>query len=63
MAFSVPDGTQCTGTSGNLQNVCLVKIANNNGAGPFGGVMAIQIPPAGAAAAAPAAKREVDFEA
>ncbi|KAJ0335702.1 hypothetical protein COL922a_008871 [Colletotrichum nupharicola] len=63
MAFSVPNGTQCTGTSGNLQNVCLVKIANNNGAGPFGGVMAIQIPPAGAAAAAPAAKREVDFEA
>ncbi|KAK2759243.1 cas1 appressorium specific protein [Colletotrichum kahawae] len=63
MAFSVPDGTQCTGTSGNLQNVCLVKIANNNGAGPFGGVMAIQIPPAGAAAAAPAAKREAEFEA
>ncbi|TDZ15707.1 hypothetical protein C8034_v003379 [Colletotrichum sidae] len=69
MAFSVPDGTQCTGTSGNLQNVCLVKIANNNGAGPFGGVMAIQIPPNGAAAATPAtpatgaAKREVSFEA
>ncbi|KAF6795404.1 cas1 appressorium specific protein [Colletotrichum sojae] len=67
MAFSVPDGTSCTGTVGNLQNVCLVKIANNNGAGPFGGVMAIQIPPgstaAGGAAAAPAAKREVEFEA
>ncbi|KAF4827395.1 hypothetical protein CGCTS75_v008333 [Colletotrichum tropicale] len=60
MAFSVPDGTQCTGTSGNMQNVCLVKIANNNGAGPFGGIVAIQIPPAGAA---PAAKREADFEA
>ncbi|KAL0939686.1 cas1 appressorium specific protein [Colletotrichum truncatum] len=62
MAFSVPDGTTCTGTSGNLQNVCLVKIANNNGAGPFGGVMAIQIPPNGAAAGGAAAKREVAFQ-
>ncbi|KAK7450941.1 hypothetical protein CaCOL14_007301 [Colletotrichum acutatum] len=68
MAFSVPAGTTCTGTMGGQSNVCLVKIANNNGAGPFGGVVPIQIAPGGAAtnstpAAAPAAKREVEFQA
>lgn len=56
MTFSVPAGTACTGTVGDQSNVCLVKIANKNGAGPFGGVVAIQMAgAAGAAAAAPAA--------
>ncbi|KAK8069169.1 cell surface protein [Apiospora phragmitis] len=43
MAFDIPAGTTCQGTMGNLQNVCLVKIANANRAGPFGGVVAMQI--------------------
>ncbi|WYZ44815.1 hypothetical protein EsH8_VIII_000131 [Colletotrichum jinshuiense] len=71
MAFSVPAGTTCTGTMGGQSNVCLVKIANSNGAGPFGGVVPIQIAPAGAAAGAAtpattpaaAAKRSVSFQA
>ncbi|KAI3390669.1 hypothetical protein diail_8893 [Diaporthe ilicicola] len=50
MAFSVPAGTTCSGTAGDQSNVCLVKIANKNGAGPFGGVIAIQMAGAGAAA-------------
>lgn len=64
VAFSVPAGTTCSGTVNGLSNVCLVKMANTNGAGPFGGVVPIQIAgtnstpaaaPAAAAAAAPAA--------
>lgn len=47
VAFSVPAGTTCTGTVAGQSNVCLVKIANENNAGPFGGVVAIQM--AGAA--------------
>lgn len=47
MAFSIPAGTTCTGSMAGQSNVCLVKIANSNKAGPFGGVVAIQM--AGAA--------------
>ncbi|KAK7943771.1 uncharacterized protein PG986_012884 [Apiospora aurea] len=43
MAFDIPAGTTCQGTMGDLQNVCLVKIANANRAGPFGGVVPMQI--------------------
>ncbi|KAF2150901.1 hypothetical protein K461DRAFT_280932 [Myriangium duriaei CBS 260.36] len=50
---NIPAGTTCTGTMGGQQNVCLLKIANSNPAGPFGGVIAFQI--AGNNAAAPAA--------
>lgn len=50
MTFAVPAGTTCSGTVGDQTNVCLVKIANKNGAGPFGGVVPIQM--AGAAPAA-----------
>lgn len=49
VAFTVPAGTTCTGTVAGQSNVCLVKIANENAAGPFGGVVAIQM--AGAATA------------
>ncbi|KAK9780811.1 hypothetical protein AB5N19_07286 [Seiridium cardinale] len=57
MAFSVPAGTTCTGSMAGQSNVCLVKIANSNKAGPFGGVIAIQM--AGSAAASNStAKRE-----
>ncbi|EON96503.1 putative cas1 appressorium specific protein [Phaeoacremonium minimum UCRPA7] len=41
--FSVPAGTTCSGTINGINNVCLVKIANSNKAGPFGGVVAIQM--------------------
>lgn len=55
MTFAVPAGTTCSGTVGDQQNVCLVKIANKNGAGPFGGVVPIQMAGAAPVAAAPAA--------
>jgi hypothetical protein len=61
MEFSVPANTTCTGTINGVSNVCLVKIANSNRAGPFGGVVAIQI--AGQADAGNATKRAVDFQA
>jgi len=59
-AASVPAGTTCTGTVGGQSGVCLVKIVNPSAAGPFGGVMALQM--AGGAAtpaAASAEKREL----
>ncbi|KAH8891181.1 hypothetical protein GQ53DRAFT_648883 [Thozetella sp. PMI_491] len=65
-AFSVkiPAGTTCSGsdsTSGQT-NFCLLKIANNNGNGPFGGNIAFQI--AGTSKVNnTAAKREQPFEA
>lgn len=43
MAFAIPAGTTCTGEVEGQKNVCLVKIANENDAGPFGGVVAIQM--------------------
>lgn len=49
MAIQVPAGTTCSGTMAGQQNVCLMKIANSNKAGPFGGVIAFQM--AGTAAA------------
>jgi len=61
VAFTVPEGTVCTGTINGIQNVCLAKIANANKNGPFGGVVAFQI--AGGNATAPPAKRAVDFTA
>jgi len=40
---AVPAGTTCTGTVGGQSGVCLVKLANPNPAGPFGGVFAMQV--------------------
>ena len=56
-AATIPAGTTCTGTVGGQSNVCLVKIVNPSGAGPFGGVVAIQMAGAGSgtSGAAPAA--------
>lgn len=54
VAFTVPAGTTCTGTVNGEQGVCLLKIANNNAAGPFGGVIAFQMAN-GAVNATPAA--------
>lgn len=53
----IPAGTTCSGTVGGMSNVCLVKMANPNPAGPFGGVFAMQIASGSSnttAAAAPA---------
>lgn len=58
VAFSVPAGTTCTGTVGGQSNVCLVKIANNNKAGPFGGVVPIQMASGNTTAAAKRQTRE-----
>jgi len=55
--IAVPAGMTCSGTVGGQSGVCLVKIVNSSGAGPFGGVVAMQMASAGAAtpAASPAA--------
>lgn len=55
VAFAVPAGTTCTGTVGGQSNVCLVKIANNNKAGPFGGVVPVQMAGGAGNGSAPAA--------
>ncbi|CZR68917.1 related to gEgh 16 protein [Phialocephala subalpina] len=51
-SVKIPAGTTCTGTDATtgMTNFCLMKIANNNGAGPFGGSIAFQVAGAGAAA-------------
>lgn len=51
-AATIPAGTTCTGTVGGQSNVCLVKIVNPSAAGPFGGVVAIQVAGAGGASSA-----------
>lgn len=58
----IPAGTTCTGTdaTSGMSNFCLMKIANNNNAGPFGGSVAFQI--AGASSNT-TAKRETAFQA
>ena len=56
MKFSLPAGTTCQGEIAGQKNVCLVKIANSNKAGPFGGVIAIQM-------AAPAKRAAQEFQA
>ncbi|RDW88467.1 hypothetical protein BP6252_00499 [Coleophoma cylindrospora] len=55
IAIAVPAGTTCSGSVGGQSNVCLVKIVNPSGAGPFGGVIAMQMAGGAAPAAAPAA--------
>ncbi|KAK4140024.1 uncharacterized protein C8A04DRAFT_15295 [Dichotomopilus funicola] len=49
-AFAVPENTTCTGVVAGMTGVCLVKVANANQAGPFGGVVPVQMVAAGAAA-------------
>ncbi|KAH6854650.1 hypothetical protein B0I37DRAFT_36013 [Chaetomium sp. MPI-CAGE-AT-0009] len=41
--FAVPANTTCTGVVADMTGVCLVKIANANAAGPFGGVVPVQM--------------------
>lgn len=42
-AFAVPQGTTCSGTVAGMTGVCPIKIANSNKAGPFGGVVPVQM--------------------
>lgn len=51
-AATIPAGTTCTGTVAGQSNVCLVKVVNPSGAGPFGGVVAIQMAGGAASSAA-----------
>lgn len=43
MMFTIPDGTTCSGMVDGMSNICLVKIVNPSTAGPFGGVVTIQM--------------------
>jgi len=56
---AIPAGTTCTGTAGGVSNVCFLKLANSNPAGPFGGIIPFQVAGASgnstASAAEPAA--------
>lgn len=50
---SIPAGQNCTGTVAGQDNVCLVRCENEARAGPFGGVVPVQM----AGAATPAQAR------
>lgn len=52
---AIPAGQSCTGTVAGQQNVCLVRCQNPANAGPFGGIVPMQI--AGGNNTAPAARR------
>ncbi|KAF7862634.1 hypothetical protein EAF04_007507 [Stromatinia cepivora] len=49
---SMPPGMTCTGSVGGQENVCMVKLANPSGAGPFGGVACFQMASASSAGTA-----------
>lgn len=60
LTAEIPNGQTCTGTVAGEDNVCLVRCQNPARAGPFGGVVPVQMvvpaaPAAAAAAAAPVA--------
>lgn len=40
---SIPSNTTCTGSQGGYDNLCIVKISNNNENGPFGSVLFVQL--------------------
>ncbi|KAM3557864.1 hypothetical protein ARSEF4850_004875 [Beauveria asiatica] len=55
LVADIPANQQCTGTAGGQTGVCLVRCQNPANAGPFGGVVPLQMAAAGGAAATPAA--------
>lgn len=59
LTAAIPNGQTCTGTVAGESNVCLVRCQNPARAGPFGGVVPVQMvmpaAPVAAAAAAPVA--------
>jgi hypothetical protein len=40
---AMPADAQCTGTVAGQTNVCMVKLVNPSGAGPFGGCVPVQM--------------------
>lgn len=48
LAAAIPQDQQCTGTVAGQNNVCLVRCQNPANAGPFGGVVPVQMVAAGA---------------
>ncbi|KAI6379187.1 hypothetical protein MCOR25_002065 [Pyricularia grisea] len=52
LVASIPDSQTCTGTVAGQENVCLVRCENSARAGPFGGVVPVQMAGAGAGAGA-----------
>jgi hypothetical protein len=55
LTAAIPAGQTCTGTVAGQENVCLVRCQNSARAGPFGGVVPVQMADAGAAAGGAAA--------
>ena len=55
LTAAIPNGQECTGEVAGQDNVCLVKCQNAARAGPFGGVVPVQL--AGANNTAAAARR------
>ncbi|KAI9172200.1 hypothetical protein HJFPF1_01693 [Paramyrothecium foliicola] len=47
---AIPANQQCTGTAAGQNNVCLVRCENPANAGPFGGIVPVQMAAPGAAA-------------
>lgn len=52
LGAAIPAGQTCTGNVAGQNNVCLVRCMNAANAGPFGGVVPVQMVAAGAAGAA-----------
>jgi hypothetical protein len=57
LTAAIPEGQECTGTVAGQDNVCLVRCQNPARAGPFGGVVPVQMVAAGNATAAAARRR------
>ena len=47
MIAEIPAGQECTGSVAGQENVCMVRCQNDAGAGPFGGVVPVQLAGAG----------------
>ena len=52
LVAAIPAGQNCTGTVAGQDNVCLVRCENDARAGPFGGVIPVQMASGNATAAA-----------
>ncbi|KFA64493.1 hypothetical protein S40285_01085 [Stachybotrys chlorohalonatus IBT 40285] len=55
LVTAIPADQTCTGTAAGEENVCLVRCENPANAGPFGGIVPVQMAAPGAAPATPAA--------
>lgn len=47
MVAQIPANQECTGSVAGQENVCMVRCQNDAGAGPFGGVVPVQLAGAG----------------